>query len=118
MNHPDFTLLRRQVDEAITARDVVNVSGDFRVAQGDAGETLLKGIAMQSATALNDLIDVDFGVGVVYDLVASGAVPAGTAVESAATGAVSAVAGDCDPHLILGYALAAAADNSVPVVIR
>jgi hypothetical protein len=106
------------VSEAITAGNVVNVSGDFEVSQGDAGETLLKGIALQTSTGVaTDVIDVLFPGCKVIDLVASGAIPAGTAVESAASGAVSAVAGDCDPHLILGYAIAAAADSVVPVVI-
>jgi hypothetical protein len=104
--------------EAITAGDVVNISDDFTVSQGDANEVLGTGIAMQTATEVGDRIDVDFGSGVVYDLVASGAIAAGAYVKTGAAGAVASGAADGDPRLLVGFALAAAADDVVPVVIR
>jgi len=105
------------VSEAITAGNVVNVSGDFQVSQGDADEVLGTGVALQTATEVGDLIDVLFPGCKVIDLVASGAIAAGVYVKSAAAGAVAAVAADGDPRLVIGFVLAAASANSVPVVI-
>ena len=106
------------VSEAITAGDVVNISGDFQVSQGDADEVLGTGVALQTSTGdAADVIDVLFPGCKVVDLVASGAIAAGGYVKSAASGAVAAVAADGDPRLVLGFALAAASANSVPVVI-
>jgi len=106
------------VSEAITAGNVVNVSGDFQVSQGDADEVLGTGVALQTSTGdAADVIDVLFPGCKVVDLVASGAIAAGGYVKSAASGAVAAVAADGDPRLVIGFALAAASANSVPVVI-
>jgi hypothetical protein len=104
--------------EAITAGNVVYVSADGTVSQSDGNELVLTGVALQTASAINDLIDVDFGYGVVYDLAASGAINAGQAVAAAAAGAVAAIAADGDPRLLKGYALTAAASNVVTVVIK
>ena len=63
------------------------------------------------------MIDVLFPGCKIVDLVASGAIAAGGYVNSAANGAVAAVAADGDPRLVIGFAIAAASANSVPVVI-
>lgn len=106
------------VSEAITAGDVVVVDGDFQVGQGDADETLGKGVALQTSDGTaGDVIDVLFPGCKVIDLVASGAIAAGHYVKSAANGDVAAADADVDPRLLLGFTMAAAADNSVPVVI-
>jgi hypothetical protein len=106
------------VAEAVTARNVVKVTGDFTVSQGDANDVVGTGVALQSATEVGDRIDVDFGYGVVHDLAASGAIAAGAYVKTGAAGAVASGAADGDPRLLVGFALAAAADDVVPVVIR
>lgn len=105
------------VSEAVVAGDVVNVEGDYTVSQGDADEVHGKGVAMQTATAVGDVIDVAFPGKFVMDLRASGAIDAGHFVKSAAAGDVAAADADVDPRLLMGFSLAAAADNIVPVVI-
>lgn len=114
-----FLILSGKAAAAITAGQVVTLTGlaDREVTPAGAGAVTVKGVALQTASAVGDLIDVAFPGGAVFKLTAAGAVNAGDYIEAAAAGKVRVAAtvdaaGSFDPRAIVGYALADIADTA------
>lgn len=96
---------------AVTAGKLVEATGDRRVAHAAANSLKVQGVALQTASAAEDMIAVaNDGV---WPLTASGAIAAGDYVKAGAAGVVVAVAADGDPRLIIGRALLAISDTAV-----
>lgn len=104
----------RTTSAAVTAGQVLIVSGDNTVAPSSAASAAVLGVAAfdagsgESVTVITDAV---------VNLTASGAITAGASVAAAASGAVAAHSGT-NYSTIIGVALAAAADNKVLVKLR
>jgi Uncharacterized conserved protein (DUF2190) len=120
-----FLILTCKAAGAITAGQVVVFTGNAgrEVDVAGAGAILAKGVALQTASAAGDKIDVALPGGVVFMLKAAGAIDAGQYVESAAAGTVRVLAtvdavGSIDPRAVIGVALEDTADTVLcPVVV-
>jgi hypothetical protein len=87
---------------AITAGQLVELTGDRRVGPAGANSVKVAGVALQSASAAEDKIAVaTMGT---WPLVASGAISEGDFIKAGAAGVAVAIAADGDPRLIVGKA--------------
>lgn len=119
-----FLILTCKCAAAITAGQVVALTGnaDREINVAGAGSLVLKGVALQTATAVGDKIDVAFPGGVAIKVTASGAINAGDPLESAAAGKVRTqatidVTGSFDPRAFLGWALEDIADTATGMMV-
>lgn len=72
---------------AVAEGDVVEITGDMTVAPAAADSVKVVGVAMQTASAANDVIAVQL-LGFVFRLKAAGAIAAGDQLQAAGAGAV------------------------------
>ena len=92
--HPVYTPGGRvsfAVSAAVTAGQLVEVTGDKTVGPAGAGSRKVVGQALQTASASGDVIPVQI-FGFISNLTASGAIAAGDEVNPAAAGAVATLA--------------------------
>jgi hypothetical protein len=112
---PKFTMTTTTT--TVVAGQVVEVTGDRSVGPAAASSLKCVGVAAQSASAIGDKIAVASGG--VYMLKAAGAIVAGDHVRSGALGTVTSIAADGDPRLVVGIALAGAADTALaPILLK
>lgn len=97
---------------AVTAGQLVEVTGAYQVSPASAAAQAQFGVAAQSA-GVNATTAVYFEG--IHTLAASGAITAGQAVTAATGGAVAAATSSTPAGEIVGYAQAAAANNLVDV---
>lgn len=104
---------------ALTAGSFVEITGDNTVGMAAAASTKIVGVALQTASAANDLIAVQMS-GYVFSMKAKGTVAAGDPVGAASDGtaAVSTitVGAYTDIRKVSGIALAAIADGATGLV--
>lgn len=98
----------------ITAGQLVYISAANTVSPTSSASTIGIGVAAAAASS-GAAVDV-YTVGV-HTLAASGAIAAGAAVISAASGAVATIASDTTYDQVVGTALDAAANNLVMVLL-
>ncbi len=77
-----------KISAAVTAGQLVEVSGDGTIGPAGANSQKVVGVALQSGDAANDIIAVQV-LGYVFNLVASGGITAGDEVSAAAAGKVA-----------------------------
>jgi len=107
--------ITRTTSAAVTAGQVVIVSGNDTVAPSSASSAAWLGVAAHDA-ASGDKVTVT--VGGVHELAASGAIAAGAAVIPAAAGAVATIGSETNYASVVGVALSAAASGKVKVLVR
>jgi hypothetical protein len=107
------SIVTMKVSAAVTQGAPLQVSGDGTVATAPTGSTKIVGIALQTASAANDLIAVQVN-GYVFVLTAKGAITAGDPVGAASDGSAAvstiAVAAFGDVLKVAGIALTTAID--------
>ncbi|WP_433592310.1 capsid cement protein [Nocardia sp. CA-145437] len=110
--HKPGEAFTRTTSAAVTAGQVLIVSGNDTVAPSSAASAAWLGVAAFDA-ASGDIVTVLSGG--VHELAASGAIAAGARVITAAAGAVADIAAGTDYSQIVGVALAAASGGKVRV---
>ncbi len=104
-----------KISAAVTAGQLVEVTGNMTVGPAAAASRKVVGVALQTGSAANDIIAVQIA-GYVFRLKASGAVTAGDQVGAGAAGAAITVAGGATADVtrsIVGVALEGAADTAL-----
>ncbi|AWY04674.1 scaffolding protein [Gordonia phage Denise] len=107
--------ITRTTSGAVTAGQLVVVSGNDTVAASSAATAAWLGVAAHDA-ASGEKVTVHTGG--VHELAASGAVTAGDAVIPATGGAVATLGSETNYARVVGVALAAAANSKVKVLVR
>lgn len=113
------SIVTMKVSAAVTNGALVEVSGNGTVATAAAGSTKIVGVALQTASAANDLIAVQV-TGYVFVLKAKGAVTGGDPVGAASDGSAAVstitVAAFGDVRKVAGLALVDIADGATGMV--
>lgn len=113
------------VSAAVTAGQLVEVTGDKTVGPAGAASRKVVGVALQTASAVGDVIPVQI-FGFIFNLTASGAIAAGDEVNPAAAGAVATIAASGAAYVqaeangarsIVGVALQAIANTATGWVL-
>jgi hypothetical protein len=112
---PEFTMTTTVT--TVVAGQVVEVTGDRSIGPAAASSLKSCGVAKQTASAIGDKVGVASGG--VWLLKAAGAITAGDHVRAGALGTVTTIAADGDPRLVVGIALAGAADTALaPILLK
>lgn len=107
--------LPRTTSAAVSAGQLLYVSGDDTVAKTSAATGAWIGVAAHDAASGGQVVVYTEGV---HELAASGAIAAGARVCAAANGAVADFASGTDYSQVVGIALSAAASSKVRVLFR
>lgn len=107
--------LPRTTSAAVSAGQLLYVSGDDTVAKTSAATGAWLGVAAHDAASGAQVVVYTEGV---HELAASGSIAAGARVCAAASGAVADFGSGTDYSQVVGIALSAAANSKVRVALR